>query len=347
MTSEPPGYEPCSVLVYVGLDLVGDGVMKLPFARALRAACPDATIVWLAGKGRSTYSGVLAPLVEGVLDEVVEDAGVGLRWGELLRGPLAGTPLAGRRFDWVIDTQRRVKTTLILRRIPHRLFVSGAAGFILSDRRPPRGYRRPAAMVRQMLDLLELASGRPIAPLMATALPPGPADRLADDLLGVATGIRVGLAPGAGGRHKCWPLERYLELARRTVARGRTQVILLGPDEDGWANTIRDAVPGALLPLQDPRAGPLADSPLLTIAIAARLAAAVANDSGGGHMLAAGGVPLLSLFGPTPPAKFAPFGSRGAVLRAQDLGGSEMADIPLEAVEDALETLLTGGSTAC
>ena len=347
MTHAAPASGPRSVLVYVGLDLVGDGLMKLPFARALRAACPDAAIVWLAGKGRSTYASVLAPLVDGVLYQVVEDAGVGIGWSEILHGPLAGTPLAGRRFDWVIDTQRRVKTTLILRRIPHRLFVSGAAGFILSDRLPPRGYRRPAAMVRQMLDLLELAGGTPIAAPTATALPHGPAGRLADELLGDATGVLVGLVPSAGGRHKCWPLERYLEVARRTAARGRIPVILLGPDEASWADTVRKAVPGALLPLQDPRAGPHAASPLLTIAIAERLAAAVANDSGGGHMLAAADVPLLSLFGPTPPAKFAPFVSRGIVLRAQDLGGADMADIPLEAVDEALESLLTAWRSAC
>lgn len=330
-----------SALVYVGLDLVGDGLMKLPFVRALRNACPDASIVWLAGKGRSTYSGVLAPLVDGLIDEVVDDAGIGQDWRELLRPALAGTPLQGRCFDLVIDTQRRVKTTLLLRRIPHRMFVSGAAGYLLSDRRPPRGHPRPAAMVRQMLDLLEAATGRPATAWLARAADPA-VDGLASTLLG-ADGCFIGFAPGAGGRRKCWPLDRFVELARRAAARGRTPVFLLGPDEAEWAKPIRAALPDALLPLQDPRAGELAGAPVLTIAVAGRLAAAVANDSGGGHMIAAADIPLLSLFGPTPPAKFAPFVSRGTVLRAQDFGGEEMAAIPVEAADDALEALLAGG----
>lgn len=329
---------PGSVLVYVGLDLVGDGLMKLPFARALRHACPRAGITWLAGKGRSTYGGVLAPLVAGLIDEVVEEAGVGLGWGEMLRPPLAGTPLQGRRFDLVIDTQRRVKTTLLLRRIPHRLFVSGAAGYLLSDRRPPRGHARPAAMIRQMLDLLELATGRPAVPAVAP-LADAMAEALARELLPGASRL-VGLVPGAGGRDKCWPLERYLELGRRLAAGGRIPVFLLGPAETEWQDAVRAAVPEALLPLQDPRAGALAGSPLLTIALAARLAAGVANDSGGGHMLAAADIPLLSLFGPTAPEKFAPFVTRGTVLRAQDFGGTEMTAIPVDAVEAALESLL-------
>lgn len=336
---------PESVLVYVGLDLVGDGLMKLPFVRALRNACPDARITWLAGKGRSAYSAALAPLVDGLIDEVVDDAGVGLDWGELRRPALAGTPLAGRRFDLVIDTQRRVKTTLLLRRIPHRMFVSGAAGFLLADRRPRRGYRRPAAMIRQMLDLLEAATGRPAEPSVVRVADASSA-AVADRLLAGRERL-VGFAPGAGGRHKCWPLERFVELARRAAARGRTPVFLLGPGEAEWVGPARSALPDALLPLQDPGAGDLAGSPLLTIAVAARLDAAVANDSGGGHMLAAADTPLLSLFGPTPPAKFAPFVSRGAVLRAQDFGGIAMSAIPVDAVDAALENLLSSGHRAC
>lgn len=330
---------PESVLIYVGLDLVGDGLMKLPFVRALRNACPGARIVWLAGKGHSAYSGVLAPLVDGLLDTVVDHAGVGLGWDELLRPSLSRTPLAGQRFDLVIDTQRRVKTTLLLRRIPHRIFVSGAAGYWLSDRRPPRGHPRPAAMIRQMLDLLEAATGRPAVPTVQRAVDPDTA-ALAARLLSGRHRL-VGFAPGAGGRWKCWPLERFIAVARRVADRGRTPAFLLGPDEVEWVDAIRDALPEAVLPLQDPAAGALAGSPLLTIAVAARLDAAVANDSGGGHMLAAADIPLLSLFGPTPPAKFAPFVSRGAIVRAQDFGGDKMDAIPVDAVDAALETLLT------
>ncbi|MFM7347692.1 MAG: glycosyltransferase family 9 protein, partial [Tagaea sp.] len=142
----------------------------------------------------------------------------------------------------------------------------------------------------------------------------------------------VALSPGAGGRHKCWPLENYLELGRRLNAQGRVPVYLLGPGEGEWVAACR-AVPGAILPLQ--HAGEV--SPALTIALAQRCQAAVANDSGGGHMLAAGDVPLVSLFGPTDPAKFAPAARALAILRAQDFGCDGMDAIPLDAVARALE----------
>ena len=83
-----------------------------------------------------------------------------------------------------------------------------------------------------------------------------------------------------------------------------------------------------------------------TIATAARLKAAVANDSGAGHMIAAADVPLISLFGPTPPAKFAPATPALTIITAQAFGGDGMAAIPLDAVHDALEKTLVGEASA-
>jgi ADP-heptose:LPS heptosyltransferase len=320
---------PASILVYVGLDLIGDGLMKLPFVRALRAAFPASRITWLAGKGATVYAGPLRPLVQGQIDEVIEYAGIGSHAGELLR-----RPLPGRQFDLILDTQRRLLTTLILKRIAHREFLSAAANYAFSDRRPLTRVK-PKALIRQLLDLVELASGRPAKPHTGFDLP---ADytALARRLLPDGPDY-IGLAPGAGGRHKCWPLERFTALGRRQRERGRAPVILVGPAETDWLAPLRAALPEARFPLQD--APEL--SPLVTIATAMRLRAAVANDAGIGHMLAAGGVPLVSLFGPTSPEKFAPLARRLAVVRAQQFGGDTMDSIPVDAVAEAVDSLLT------
>jgi ADP-heptose:LPS heptosyltransferase len=321
---------PATILVYVGLDAVGDGLMKLPFLRALRAAFPAARITWLAGKGHTVYAGLLAPVVAGLADEVIDDAAIGSRVGELF-GP---RPLGGRSFDLIIDTQRRLLTSLIVRRIRHRRFLSAAADFLLSATRPGGDYRRPAAMVGQLLDLVGLAAGAPVradAPLprdpvteaeAARLLPPGP--------------VYVGFAPGAGGRVKCWPLDRFIAVARTQAEAGRMPVFLLGPAEADWATPIRAALPQARLPLQDTAAV----TPMLTIALARRFAAALANDSGTGHMLALADIALVSLFGPTPAAKFAPAARDLTVLTAQNWGGESMDLIPIDAVRQALESRL-------
>jgi ADP-heptose:LPS heptosyltransferase len=322
------------ILVYSGLELLGDGIMKLPFVRALRRSWPDARITWLAGKGKTVYADALRPLVRDCLDEVIEDAGIGSVARELLH-----RPLPGRRFDLVLDTQRRVLTSLIVRRIASRCFVSGAAGFLLSSRKPPRAYRKPPAMVRQLFDLIEIASGVPPVADFALRLD----DRWADAArhLLPAGPVYVGIAPGAGGAHKRWPLDRFLALAQAQIAAGRLPVFLLGTDEAGWQTEIADVVPSALFPLQHERmsrGGP--PSPLLTIAIAQRLAAAIANDSGTGHLIAASGRPLVSLFGPTRAEKFAPCAAHLEIVDAVTFGSSAMDAIPLAAAEDALDRLL-------
>ncbi len=323
--------KPDSILVYVGLDLVGDGLMKLPFARTLRANWPAARIVWCAGKGPSAFAGSLRPIVAGLIDETIEHAGFGSHLSEIF-----GRPLGGRAFDLVIDTQRRLSTTLAVRRVRHRRFVSGAAAFLLSDGRPANA-SKPRAMHGQLLQLVAAAGGDPAVPVPGLKLPADAVEAAATLL--PAGPIYVGLAPGAGNRAKSWPFERYLELARSLG--NAVPVFILGPDERDWVAACRD-VPGAKLPLQDAATRGLSPSPILTIALAQRLAASVANDSGGGHMLAAGDRPLVSLFGPTDPAKFAPAARRLTVLRAQDFGGTAMDAIPPDAVRAALQSSMTG-----
>jgi hypothetical protein len=139
------------VLVYVDRDLVGDALMKLPFLRALRRAFPTGELIWAAGKGSTAYAGDLAGLTVGLLDRVVEGCGP---------GPMLSAVLGGSRLELVVDTQTRVRTTLALRRLQPRRFVSSAGGYLLSDVSPPRGYRRPRWMIRRLLDLLEMATGK-------------------------------------------------------------------------------------------------------------------------------------------------------------------------------------------
>jgi ADP-heptose:LPS heptosyltransferase len=322
---------PATILVYVGLDRLGDGLMKLPFIRALRAAFPQSHITWLAGKGRSSFTGPLRPLSEGLIDEIIDDAGIGSNPRELF-----AVPLPQRRFDLVIDTQRRLLTTLIVRRIRADRFLSAAAGYAFSDVRPAlRNVCKPASLSRQLLDLVELASGRTQERPIATALPEPLRARAAALLPDMPR--YVGLAPGAGGRIKCWPLERFASVAHHVVAQGGVPVFLLGPEEAELKAVLTAQLPTALFPLQAIGDDP---TPALTIALAGRLSAAVANDSGCGHLLAAGGTKLVSLFGPTPAAKFAPDAAHAIIIAAQDFGSSAMTAIPVAAVTRALDEIL-------
>lgn len=327
---------PNSVLVHVGLDRLGDGLLKLPFVRGLRDVYPDARISWFAGKETSVYARSLAPLVSGLIDEVIEYGGVGIAPKELL----GRRPLKDRRFDLVIDTQRIVWTSLSAWRIRHDAFISPAARFLLSSVKPPKGYKFPKAMQRQMLDLLEIASGRTLATPNGLALTL-PDARRRDAAALLPSGPRyIAFAPGSGGRPKCWPLDRFIAVARHAETAGAVPVFLIGPQEQEWIGDIRQALPAARLPLQDgDGARAHGFDPLLTIALAERCAAAVSNDSGIAHMLAVGGASLVALYGPTVYEKFPPMTDRIEVVRAATFGAREMTAIPVDAVTAALDRL--------
>jgi ADP-heptose:LPS heptosyltransferase len=323
-----------TILVYSMGEVIGDGLIKLPFVAGLRAAFPDARITWCAAKGETVYAGPLSAVVEGYIDEIVT---TGPNGDALLDLAPWRRPFDGRRFDLVIDTQENGRRSLAAKRGAKR-FISPAGRFLFSDARPDAPW--PEAVVDRLAVLLALAKpGASPAPLSLRA---PDAVAAAEHLLPSGPQY-VGLAPGAGGQEKRWPLEHYIELAHAVEASGGKPVFFFGPDEAADAALAADAVPEGVFPERsrtDPH--PHVRGPLLVIALAARLAAAVANDAGPGHMLAAGGAPLLSLQKDRRKAvKFRPAACRLEMLVAEDYGDG-MAALPVADAAAALRRLMAG-----
>ena len=321
-----------TILIYSMGEVIGDGLIKLPFIAGLRNAFPEAHITWCAGKGQTVYAGPLKSVVTGYIDEILTEGPTGAAPLDIL--PWV-KPFGGRTFDLVIDTQENLRRGLIAKRAAKGPFISAAVQARKAD--------WPMAVVDRLARLLAVATNGQGAPRPLTLNNP---DALAAAKALLPDGpAYVGIAPGAGGQDKRWPLERYLELAGKIEATGRKAVFFFGPDEAADARMARQAAPGALFPEADRTDGlPAVKGPLLAIALAGRLTAAVANDAGPGHMLAAGGAPLLSLQKNHRKAvKFRPAAARLELLVAEDYG-QEMAALPLDVVDAALQRLIAGVS---
>ena len=317
------------ILFHTAEDRLGDALIKLPAIMAARAACPEMHLTWSTATGNSLYARGLAPLARPFIDDVRERTGVGTQWRELWG------PRWREHFDIIIASERRLLSTLALKRIGHRRFLAPTRNFLFSDTRPEGDFRNEPVF-QQTRILFELALRRPLTLPTTLSLPPE-LEAQAKALL--PSGLPyVGFAPGAGGKDKCWPLEHFVAAARAQVLLGRRVVFFLGPEEDDWFAPLQAAVPEACFP--ERMAAASQRGPMLAIALARQLAAGVANDSGIGHLMAAGGQPLLVLYGRTSERKFTPgFGQRRA-LRAIDFGGATVADIPVAAVTAALEDAL-------
>ncbi len=328
-----------TILVHNKDQPIGDAFIQASFFHALRCLFPEAHITFAVSIGGSAYGGSLRTVMAPYIDEVLADAALCLKREQMY--PMTPRPLDGRRFDLVIDMEKKWWRSLAVRRIRSRVFVSAARHFLFSDCWP-RSWRKPAHLGDQYHMLLDALRVR----RRAAVPPPVWRDEVCEsrsrDML--PDGPRyVGLVPGAGDQGKRWPLDRFTALAQSIAAEGGTPVFILGPQERPWLESLRASVSGALFPGED--GGGLTD-PLQTVALGRRLAAAVTNDCGTAHMLAAGATPLVALFGYTNPVKYAPRTPELTVIRAHDFGGTTPEVIPLDAVKKALADLCLGTAPA-
>lgn len=141
------------------------------------------------------------------------------------------------------------------------------------------------------------------------------------------TSDRVLIHPGSGGRSKCWPVERFEELAAFWTRAGRQVVWMVGPVEQEWYG---EPFRRRLL-----RSGPVFCEEDL-IRAASVIAAAdlfVGNDAGVTHLAAALGRPVIALFGPTDSRVWRPLGPsvRMPAPRRRQIddrfGGLSVADV--------------------
>jgi ADP-heptose:LPS heptosyltransferase len=323
---------PRPLAVIVDREGLGDALLKLPMLRALWRGFPGRPIWWIATH-QTAMADDLQPFVTTLIDRVMPFADITTPVREAIPRLRALPP-----FECVFDTRTRVASVLAAKLVlRHRGFFASLPAYAFSSRRPPGRWRRPRSIAARALSLAEAALGTadghgtldlsPKAQAAALArLPPGPR--------------YVGIASGSREVRKNWPIERFIAVASALPARGLTPMFFTGPQEREQLEMLRRAVPTALFP----QAQPLPEASGITslefaAALAQRLAAAVANDSGLGHLLGAVGTPLVSLFAPTDPQRWAPVAPQLTVLRAQEFGGETMEEIPIEAVLGALEVI--------
>lgn len=139
------------------------------------------------------------------------------------------------------------------------------------------------------------------------------------------------LVPGGAAHRpeKRWPAASYAALAVGLAAAGRQPVLIGGAAEEEARSAIRAACPAAI------DLGGRTDIAQIA-ALARRALAAVGNDTGPMHVIAAAGCPSVSLFGPaSDPALIGPRGPCVTVLRHDPLDA-----LAVNRVQAALDDLV-------
>ena len=325
-----------SILVYSGGEAIGDALYKLNFIKNLRYNFPNSKITWLAGQGKTEYSYTLKPLVNNLIDEVVDNLKIGVNpFIEFIKP----SPIK-KEYDVIIDTQTVVLPTLCLKKIKHKIFLSASAKWIFSDLKPNNFSIKNTSLNDRLNIFIKLINNNEVHYCKEDIKIEDKYIKLSNKLLPKGK-TYIGISPGAGDKAKIWPLNKFVKLAQGQVNKNRIPVFFLGPDEKNLLENIKKNVPQAIFPEWTNSAIKSGlKGPILVIALAKQINVAIANDSGTGHMFAVAGTKLISLFSKHNSIKYAPNTKELIILDSKKWGGVDPNLIPLQEVEKSINKLL-------
>ena len=317
-TREQKPHRPLRVLL-VRLSAIGDCLHAAPVASALRRAHPEAFIGWaIQEPAASLLRG------HGGVDRVHlyprRTRGIGAHLDALRR---FRRELRSCRYDAAVDVQGLTKSGLVA-------WWSGARRRIGFRGGPAMGSRELNALFlnrRFAVDLdVRHVVDRNLALLRASGLA-GDAGRDVEWRLpeyaepaslaflerhGLSDGRYAVVSPGTVWRTKHWPPRRFAAAVRRLGSeRGLPVVVVWAGEEERRAaeEIVAGGGDGCRVLLAPP-------TDLRELATLLRHAALFLGcDSGPAHLAAALGVPCVSVFGPTDPARNGPYGPGSAAVR--------------------------------
>lgn len=282
---------------------LGDVVQALPVLSALRSRFPDAHIAWVVNK---SYAELLAGHPH--LDEVIAfDRGRARPWSPAAWRSMRELcdSLRQRRFDLVCDLQGLFRSGLMT-------WATGAPRRLgLGDAREgsrccytdvvPIPHENTSAVDRYWLVAEALGAGGGPKQFLVHL---DAADReWADRQLGGLSGLCVAIHAGARWMTKRWPIDHFVEIARRLDREFAANLVLVGgPEEAEPAGRIAAAVSGCCVNL-------VGKTTLHQLAaVLGRVHLLVTNDSGPMHLAAAVGTKVAALFTCTSPERARPYG---------------------------------------
>ena len=315
-TSTPSTASPRRILL-LRLERVGDLVMVLEAIAMVRAIAPEAAIDLVVG----SWNRSLAGLIPGVQVETLDVPWMarersGLPWTQLVQRARAWRRKA---YDLAINFEPDIRSNLLMalsgarRRVG---FVSGGGGAVLTDAISPDPHAHIAENAKA---LVARAFARAAAPLAQGHFPsrlqiPEEVRRRAAELVATPKhGVPlVGIQPAAGRRIKEWDPVRFAEVGAALARARDVSVVLIGSTED---KAVVDAVRAAW-----PSDVPLVELPadvdlVLLTAVLERLALFITGDTGPMHLAAAVDTPVLAVFGPSLPSRYAPLSARSRIVR--------------------------------
>jgi len=276
------------------LRFMGDVILTTPLLAALRKACPQAHIGYLA---ESPYAELLRDHPH--VDEVFTlTRGGGAAAARLVRA------LRRVRWDAAIDLFGNPRSALLLFLSGARLRIGGdyrGRRWLYTHRISDDGVRRSAIDYHlRYLSPLGIVAGERTTHIHVSGAAAAAARALLAGMGYDVDGVIVGLHPGATWPAKRWHAERFAALADRLADEGLQVLFTLGPGETERIDTILGMTRHAFV---RPQILPLRS----LAAVLQQLTVFVSNDCGPLHLAPAVGTRTVGIFGPGEPDIWFPY----------------------------------------
>ena len=319
-----PNIKMPNIAIYVSGDKIGDAILKYPAIKALRHALPKSSkIIWITGNEPSAFYDQLTFLSRGLIDHFYINI-------DSIPSEKKRAIFNKHQIQCFINTESRIKTAIKLKKMYRGVYICPALNYFFSEIKP-EFQRKNESIFTKFYHMLSLAIGKDLNLKFDIDIPKL-YQQYTDEIL--PEDRYIGFSLGASGFKKAWPLEHFVKLARLKDEYSFKPVFFLGPNEVHLRQKIKGIFSNCVIVPCDELPANIKNIPLLTISAAKKLSFSVANDSGGGHLLASGRKPIITLFGKNRAKKFSSPYCEQKCINTEDFGKKNVVDLEFKPVYD-------------
>ena len=321
------------ILIYNSGGGLGDAIQLFPLILSLQQHFKSSDLYYQDSLGADYFSGKLKKYNIKIKNLGINLEHFGFRWWHFFKAKSELLKLGIDKFDLVIDIQSKIRNTLILKRIPTNNFYSSTYRYFFCTNK--KKYIHNSNVNQKTLSNIGKFFNTDIKKINYDLKF---LDNIfideAKKLLPNNNYIGFSLTHANEKRIKHWPLNKFIDLANIIVSKNKIPVFFVEKTNQEIINEIKSKVPKALFPEHHSSLA----SPALVTALASRLEMAISIDNGIMHMMSLSNVPMIVLFGPTKPEKFAPKKDKIIILDSKKL--YKNSDISKITVDDVIKHIL-------
>lgn len=299
-------------ILLLRLERIGDLVMTLPAFADVRALAPGARIDLVVGSWNAGLARALPGVdsVESLDTRWLARGGEGRPLLALLR---AARTWRARHYDLAINFEPDIRSNLLLAVAGAAWtagYGSGGGGALLDEALDFEARSHTTVNARRLVTAA-FAREPPAQPPSRVLAIPDAARRAAAARLPPGAGPLIGVHASGGREIKQWEPARFAAVARRLAVEHGATIVLTGAAADRpLVEQVKAGLPGGRI------VDVTGEPDLLALAaILERIDLLITGDTGPMHLANAVGTPVVAVFGPSDPRRYAPAGSRDRVVR--------------------------------